>query len=114
MHREGHDASEQAFVASARRADMPHGDCPCGRQARQLLGPVRADGRPAAGRRGSCWVSFLSGTREPSLLLEQRGESAYVTGSAISRAEDLVLLPRGVLRALRRVLRVEVQSPPPG
>jgi len=77
---------------------------PCRPRSRQLLGPVRADGRPSAGGRGSRWVSLVTDAPEPCLLFEQRGRWAYVTGSPIACADDLVLLPRGVLRALHRVL----------
>ena len=83
---------------------------PCPRRALPLLGPVRADGRPACGRLGSRWVSLMVDSATPIVLFNESEGSSGTSGHSLSSPEELVKMPAGVLRVLHQVLRKRSSS----
>jgi hypothetical protein len=67
-------------------------------RARLSLGPVRADGRPATGGRGSRWVSITTDTEKPTLLsYESDGQRGGIIGHPVTGPDQLAHLVVAVL-----------------
>jgi hypothetical protein len=76
----------------------------CIAHALPLVGPLRADGRPATGARGSLWVFLVVDTRCVGFWFGTSWSRSCVSSWRLHSATDLLQMPAGLLRALHRTL----------